>query len=160
MLVIAGTGHRPQKLGGFSPLVTERLTDLAVAALKLYKPDRVISGGALGWDTAVALASLKLNIPLVLAVPFKGQESRWSDSQKQTYYDIGERASRVVVVSEGFYQPYKMQVRNCWMVDNSNMMLALWDGSRGGTGNCVRYANEKKVSIKNLWNNWIKYKNF
>jgi uncharacterized phage-like protein YoqJ len=33
-----------------------------------------------------------------------------------------------------------MQVRNEWMVDHCNDLLAVWDGSDGGTGNCVRYA--------------------
>lgn len=43
------------------------------------------------------------------------------------------------------------------MVDNSNAVLALWNGSEGGTGNCVRYAKEKNKKIFQLWD---KYKSF
>ena len=39
--------------------------------------------------------------------------------------------------------PYKtgcMEIRNQYMVDNSDCTIAVWDGSRGGTGNCVKDA--------------------
>jgi len=35
------------------------------------EPTHVISDMALGWDMAVAIAMLKLNIPLIFAVPFE-----------------------------------------------------------------------------------------
>jgi len=49
-------------------------------------------------------------------------------------------ADGVVVVSEGGYSARNMQRRNEWMVDHSDKVLAVWDGSNGGTGNCVAYA--------------------
>jgi uncharacterized phage-like protein YoqJ len=50
-----------------------------------------------------------------------------------------------------------MQIRNEWMVDNAHIVLALWDGSSGGTGNCIKYANRKSVNkpIINLWSSWV-----
>lgn len=38
------------------------------------------------------------------------------------------------------YKPYLMQNRNEHMVDNSEDCIAVWDGTSGGTGNCVKYA--------------------
>jgi hypothetical protein len=35
------------------------------------EPTHVISDMALGWDLAIAIAMLKLNIPLIAAVPFE-----------------------------------------------------------------------------------------
>lgn len=29
------------------------------------------------------------------------------------------------------------------MVDLADMVIAVWDGSKGGTGNCVQYAQKK-----------------
>jgi hypothetical protein len=40
------------------------------------EPTHVISDMALGWNMAVAIAMLKLNIPLIVAVPFEGQNQK------------------------------------------------------------------------------------
>jgi len=157
-LIIAGTGHRPEKLGGYSNTVRERLTDLAAAYLSSRNPTKVISGMALGWDTAIALAAIKLHIPLIAAVPFKGQESRWQLPDRERFNYILSVASEIVIVSDGGYSASKMMVRNAWMVDHCDRLLALHDGSSGGTGNCVNYAIRKDVPTDNVWKSWVKYK--
>ncbi len=40
-----------------------------------------------------------------------------------------------------------MQVRNEYMVDRADLVLALWNGTPGGTGNCVRYARTRGVPV-------------
>ena len=35
-----------------------------------------------------------------------------------------------------------MQKRNRYMVDNSDIVIAVWDGTPGGTENTVRYAEK------------------
>ena len=41
-----------------------------------------------------------------------------------------------------------MQIRNRWMVDNSDLVLAVFDGKKeGGTWNCVKYAKSKNKEI-------------
>ncbi|WP_188052008.1 hypothetical protein [Azospirillum sp. Sh1] len=50
-----------------------------------------------------------------------------------------------------------MNTRNEWMVDHSDRLLALWDGSQGGTANCVRYARGLGRPIDNLWSEWEKF---
>lgn len=157
---ISATGHRPDRLGGYSNQVLNRLTDLAIAYLSRSQPTKVISGMALGWDTAIALASLKLEIPLIAAVPFKGQDRKWSSDDVMRYHQILKESSEIVIVSEGGYSPAKMQIRNVWMVDRCDHLVALWNGSNGGTGNCVKYAQSKGIKTINLWNSWEKYKGF
>jgi len=50
-----------------------------------------------------------------------------------------------VVVSPGSYSPEKMHVRDRWIIDNSNQLLAIWTGTQyGGTFATIKYA-EKKV---------------
>jgi uncharacterized phage-like protein YoqJ len=159
-LVIAATGHRPDKLGGYSPLVLARLTDLATAYFTRTNPTQVISGMALGWDTAIALAAINLHIPLVAAVPFKGQEKRWRDYDQERYHDILASAIDVVIVCPGGYSTGKMMRRNQWMVDHCDRLLALHDGSAGGTSNCVDYAKSQDVETINLWKSWVKYRGF
>ena len=46
----------------------------------------------------------------------------------------------------GGYAAWKMQKRNQFMVDHSNLLIAVWDGSSGGTSNCVAYA--KKIGLQ------------
>jgi uncharacterized phage-like protein YoqJ len=155
--ILAGTGHRPDKLGGYGADVSTRLIDLARAALMKYRPDEVVCGMALGWDTALALAAIELGIPLTAAVPFEGQERTWRPEQQQLFRSILARATEVVVVSPGGYAIWKMQVRNEWMVDRATGVLALWNGSGGGTGNCIQYARARQVEIVNLWTTWQRY---
>ena len=48
-----------------------------------------------------------------------------------------------------------MQQRNELMVNDSDMVLALWDGeSAGGTWNCIQYAGKVEKEIVNLWDAW------
>lgn len=157
MTIVGVTGHRPEKLGGYSPQVRRRLTDLAMAALDRHKPASVISGMALGWDIAIATAAIELNIPLIAAIPSKGQELRWKPDDQKLYRQLLETATEVHYVCEPGYAAWKMQKRNEWIVDRCNRLLALWDESPSGTGNCVEYARSKDVEVVNLWRSWVKY---
>ena len=153
---LAATGHRPDKLGGYGDWVFTRLVHLAETYLKsrpeILKHDiTVISGMALGWDTAWATAALNLKLPLIAAVPFFGQESQWPEQSQARYLNILDKAEHVEIVCEGGYDPSKMQIRNEWMVDQCNELVALWDGSKGGTYNCIKYAKKVKKPIINLW---------
>ena len=154
-MIVCATGHRPNKLGGYGLDVKTKLEQLAFTWLEEHKPDKAISGMALGWDQAFARAAIELNIPLVAAIPFTGQEQAWPDSSQKEWKRLVDAAYEVVIVSEGGYAAWKMQKRNEWMVDQSDMVLALWDGSSGGTCNCIKYANKVSRPISNLWTNWL-----
>jgi uncharacterized phage-like protein YoqJ len=150
-MIICGTGHRPNKVGGYSADATERLVHVAHDWLNLNRPDKVISGGALGWDQALGWAALRLKIPLTMALPFKGFHTKWPSISQGLFNLMCFDAEEIVYVSEPGYSPWKMQVRNEWMVDHCDTVLALWDGSAGGTGNCIQYANKVGKPIVNLW---------
>jgi uncharacterized phage-like protein YoqJ len=142
-MIISGTGHRPQKLGGFSIVRNKIFNYVCKTAEEILikeNPTKIITGMALGWDTWLAQIAYKLRIPFIAAVPFVGQESIWPAESKSTYAKLLNLASEVVIVSEGLYSPEKMQRRNEWMVNHSDKVLAVWDGTNGGTGNCVKYA--------------------
>lgn len=162
-MIIAGTGHRPKSLrigalDGYHPAVLSRLTDLARAALQRRAPTLTISGMALGWDTALVQASLDLGIPFDAYLPFAGQELRWPAPAQRRYHELLARARRVVIVSEGGYDVEKMHIRNERMVDDSDFLLALWDGfPKGGTFRCVEYAIQVNRAHDNLWRFWIRH---
>lgn len=161
-MIICGTGHRPNKLNGYSEQAFSELTDLATTALIKLSPNKVIAGGAIGWDQALANAAYSLGIPLTLAYPFKDFHCKWPrDSVGYKFHremelvaELLTKPVEIIYVSEPGYAAWKMQVRNKWMVDHSDSVLALWDGSSGGTANCVAYADKKGKPIINLWEQW------
>lgn len=155
-LILAATGHRPDKLGGYDkPHVDTALRNLALEYLEAAAPAKVISGMAQGWDTAWAEAALQLGIPLVAAVPFEGQAARWPHEAKLRWTRLVGRATETVIVSPGGYETWKMQARNRWMVNHGDVLVALWNGGPGGTANCVEYAQQERKPIVNLWKRWV-----
>jgi len=154
-MIVAGTGHRPNKLGGYSKRVFTKLTHFAIEQLgQIEGVERVISGMALGWDMALAIGAIDRRIPLTCALPFKGQETRWAADYQDLYRKILEQADEVVVVSEGEYEPYKMFARDKWMVDRCDLLLALYNGTPGGTDRTISYALEVGKPIRNVARYW------
>ncbi len=148
MNVVAFTGHRPVKLGGYGPSLIQNRVRAAIAdELVRIKPSSAISGMALGVDQWAAEICIDLGIPFVAAVPFVGQESKWPEESQRHYQLLLQRAYNIHVVSPGPYSPWKMQARNEWMVRSCNTLVAVWDGSEGGTANCVRFAQGLERSL-------------
>jgi uncharacterized phage-like protein YoqJ len=157
-MILAGTGHRPEKLGGYGIYAFHALIQVAVSALTQTKPEKIISGMALGWDQAFARAAVTLSIPFIAAVPFKGQEDRWPESAKKDYFDLLALASEVVYVSPPGYHVSKLHTRNEWMVDHSDGLITIHDGStEGGTAACLKYAEKVgKPVVLNVYDEWVK----
>lgn len=150
------TGHRPDKLGGFDPnnplakKVKEKLKASIVDCIsKGY--DTFISGGALGVDQWAAEIVIDLknqhNIKLVIAKPFPSQDKVWNDIAKKIFQNICSKADSIVDVSPDPYAAWKMQARNEYMIKNSSLVIAVYDGTEGGTGNAVKSALKKNKAI-------------
>jgi uncharacterized phage-like protein YoqJ len=139
-VILAGTGHR--KIGGCygDNSVVRAVVARMGAELDRLKPARVISGMALGVDQWLAWLAVKRGVPFTAAVPFKGQEARWPVEQRAKYEQLMRAAAEHVFVSDVGFAAWKLQKRNEWMVDHCDVLLAVWDGSSGGTANCVNYA--------------------
>lgn len=155
---IAVTGHRPAKLGGYSTEVFRDLRRFAKSVLIRLGPRLVITGMAQGWDQAVASAAAALGITFHAYLPHHGQESRWPELARWRFESLLCQAALVKTVSPGKYASWKMQARNEAMVDQltdpDDVLVALYDGSRGGTANTVRYAERKGVTVLNVWDEW------
>lgn len=158
-MIIAGTGHRPNKLGGYSEAAADNLIGISRDWLvkQQYKANfvqRVISGGALGWDQALAWGAVSEKIPLTLALPFPQFQSMWPKASQEELEHLVSHADKVVYVCDEGYAPWKMQERNQWMVDHCDTVLAMWNGTDGGTHNCIKYANRTGKPITNLWSEY------
>lgn len=117
-----------------------------------------ISGAALGTDTLAFLAvqSLKPKYPNIknkLAIPFKGHDEMWMKENRELLKRMIELADEVIIVSDikEYFRAYnvaQLQKRNEYMVDNSDVVIAVWDGRpSGGTTNCLNYANKVNRKI-------------
>ena len=102
---------------------------------------------AQGVDLWAAQICYERKIPFTAAVPFVGQEKVWPEQARKRWEFLLGRAAKVEIVCKGGYSPEKMQKRNEWMVDRCDVLLAVWDGTSGGTGNCVRYAQNQGKRI-------------
>ncbi|MBB5986016.1 SLOG family protein [Sphingobium lignivorans] len=153
MTILAVTGHRPDKLGGYGPEAKEKLCNFAETVLAELCPRKVITGMALGWDQAVAKACILFDIPFVAALPFPDHGSNWPEEARRIHGFLLDHAVETIVVCRT-YSTTAMQLRNMEMVDRADEVRSLWDGSSGGTGNCVRYAKRRKKFAGNHWNAW------
>lgn len=159
---LAVTGHRPPKLftkaeGPYTDQSRKKLERFATMALRHYMPDCVLTGMALGWDQAVAQACVDLQIPFVAACPCRDQQRLWWPASQAHYIALLEFADEVVYVKDGPYDAACLQLRNEWLVDRCDEVLALYDGSGGGTANCVAYAQQQGKSVHNVWKKWQDY---
>lgn len=150
------TGHRPNKLKGYDPRDNKELLWEIYKVVEDHIDNRgvttFISGMALGvdmWAAKMVLRAKRYNpeIKLICAIPCLNHENKWNAQSQKEYKKILEQADEVFYVTKEEYRPYLMQRRNIWMVDESDYVIAVWDGSSGGTGNCVKYAKEQDKEI-------------
>jgi uncharacterized phage-like protein YoqJ len=150
-IILGVTGHRPDKLGGYGHSVHIDLVRTAKFCLDQIKPVLVNTGMALGWDQAVADACIQLNIPFDAYVPCPEQPDKWPAESKKKWEELIKKA-HYVRYSSDFYHAGVMNLRNRHIVDNSNKILALWNGDRsGGTFNCVDLAVRANIKVLNAW---------
>jgi uncharacterized phage-like protein YoqJ len=146
--IMAFTGHRPDKLGreyDYDGPYSNYLRSQFKHILLTRRPRQVISGMALGVDTLACQVALVLEIPVLASIPFEGQECRWPRKSQDLYNSLlADPLVTKLVVCEGSYNSAKMQIRNEHMVDNCDLLVSVWNGTTGGTMNCVRYAEKKK----------------
>lgn len=148
-LFVGVTGHRNINNSDY-----ESIKFLLKNTLNEIKPNFVITGMAIGFDQLVAETCVEENIKFIAAIPFLGQEKIWPKHIQTIYKNFLKMAHEIKIVCEGSYEPYKMQKRNEWIVDNSQILIAYFDNNYkkfSGTKNCVVYANKQKKDIINLY---------
>jgi uncharacterized phage-like protein YoqJ len=151
-MILGFTGHRPASLpGNYSQHTDRALLSTADFILTEYKPEKVISGMALGWDIAVAQCAINRGIGLIAAIPFESQSSRWPQTSQTRYRRLLNKAAQIEVISPGDYSSEAMQLRNQWIVNHCDRLMALWHSEKGGTKNCVDYALAINKPTFNCW---------
>lgn len=149
-MIVGITGHRPKILGGYKiPNPTYRfIVSETEKFLTENKATKIITGMCIGYDQWAAELAIKLKIPFIAAIPFIGQELLWPTDSQLAYRKILSQAEHVEIVSPGGFASWKMHARNRWIVDHSDVMLAAFNGTKGGTFNCIEYAKEQNKQLK------------
>lgn len=158
------TGYRPHRFS-FSPdgLRPEQIQAVLGEQIRRLYDEGVstfISGMSAGVDLWAATEVLALrqehpDVRLIAAVPFAGQESRWSIPLQREYRRVLEGCQQVeylfndAAAAEDPAECYRR--RNRWMVDRADTVLAVCEidvaDSRTGTAATVRYARKLQKRI-------------
>jgi hypothetical protein len=101
-----------------------------------------ITGVALGIDQDFCGVCVELGVPFVAFIPFVGQGLRWPAASREVYRKVLDAAAGVRVVSQ---PPATDEAarraaldRNAAMAEVCDELIAVWDGSQGGTSHMVR----------------------
>ena len=130
---IAVTGHRPKRLKGQQKEVKKWLSE----QLNKYECTEAISGMAQGADQIFAQAAVEKNIPLTCCYPYR-KSSFHQEEQK-----ILNKAEDIKFISEAYTGNRVYWFRDKYMVDNCDLLLAVWDGIKaGGTWLTINYAQK------------------
>lgn len=149
------TGHRPEKLQWDENTVTEALEKEICQAIA-DDFTFFLTGMARGVDIWAAEIVLRLRdtgvpIHLICASPYAGFESSWSDNWQHRYHSVLQAADHVKFVCS-HYSRSCYQIRNVWLVDHSARVIAVYNGSTGGTYNTLRYARKQGIHAKIIYN--------
>ncbi|HWQ58249.1 MAG TPA: SLOG family protein [Clostridia bacterium] len=144
------TGYRPSKLPWgeneedprCAALKFRLVEDIVAAYARGYRT--FVSGMALGVDTYAAEAVLALckvlgDMELVCAIPFPAYAMTLPRAHRERYEAIILGCARCAVCSEKSGSA-SMALRNRYMVENSSLVIAVYDGKQGGTRNTVTLA--------------------
>ena len=151
------TGHRPEKL----PWGTDE-RDPRCAALKeelachlegiyLAGCRHFLCGMARGCDLYFAEAVLALrqkygDVTLEAAIPCDTQADGWRADERRRYEHLLAESDEVRFVAHR-YTPGCMQRRNRYMVDASSVLLAVFNGTPGGTMQTILYAQRSALKV-------------
>lgn len=145
----AFTGHR-RYAGESDAMLYETVRTLYARGVR-----RFWSGMAVGFDLAAAetVAALRDELPglqLGCAIPFPDQAGRFGAEDRMRHARLLACADEVAVVADRYDAQCYLR-RDRWMVDRASVVVAWFDGRRGGTRYTWEYARRRDAERINLW---------
>lgn len=155
-MLCAFTGHRPQRLpwGGREEdprcRALKVLLSQAVEKVAVRGCTEFLCGMALGCDTWFAEAVLEKGLKLIAVLPCPGQTDHWAQKDRTRYEGLLSCCSEICVVEDSYSEGCMLR-RNRAMIDRADILISVYDGCGGGTGNAVCYAKERGLEIIPIW---------
>jgi uncharacterized phage-like protein YoqJ len=142
MIKVGITGHRPEQISD-----PQWVKDALCTAYEITTPSVIYQGMAAGVDLWSAKQAWSNHIPYVCVRPWAGHKARLSD--RIEYDKTIKHSLRVVDVSPliEYPGPWIYSKRNEWIVDTVDIIIAVWNGTSGGTSHCVEYASDNNTPI-------------
>lgn len=154
------TGHRPEKLPWGNDEsdprcehLKQRLRDVIELAYAEGKR-HFICGMARGCDfyfaeAVISLRARKPDVTLEAAIPCSEQSSMWSGEHRQRWNRLVKACNRQTVLQGGYTSDCMLR-RNRYMVEQSSLVIAVYDGSDGGTRRTLEYAIREKIPFLDI----------
>lgn len=163
MKICAFTGSRPEKMPVLQkPESTEyqeligRIRNKIIELTERENVTTFLSGVAKGIDLIAAEIVLELaendkRLQLECIVPYRAQANGWSEEYKEQYRSVLDRSDMVTVLQEK-YSRGCLQKRNRYLVEKADLVLAVWNGTKGGTEYTIKYGRKlnKELIIINV----------
>ena len=152
------TGHRPSKLPWGYDEDDKRCKKVKMAVFEEIEGaiirgyNTFYCGMALGFDMICAEIVLDLkkkyqHIKLIGAIPCGNQTAKWTDTKTiERYKKILKQLDDVRCIYD-YYVEGCMQERNMFMINNSSLVIALFNGLSGGTKSTIDYARKQGKEI-------------
>lgn len=155
---VSFTGHRSQKLPwGFDEENNrcKKMKDtLRSEIIKVIERgyDTFLSGMALGFDMICVETLLELKkqyseTRIIGAIPCRTQDIKWSFKDRQRYRNLLSHLDGVRCIYDCYTGAECMLERNRYMVNNSSLMIALFNGQPGGTKFTIDYARRQGLEV-------------
>ncbi len=157
------TGNRPEKFPfDYSNGASIQMTAYAACIKKLafeylsYGYDHFILGMARGVDIDFGKEIVRYkttfdkfkDVVIEAAIPYRGQEARYDNLSRKKFNYIMENCGKVTYIADTYSRECYL-ARDRYMVDNSDFVLAIWNGvHEGGTYYTIRYATEQKKEVR------------
>ena len=151
------TGHRESKLPWRSYesdarglRLKQRIYDV-VEAVYADGIRHFICGMANGCDLYFLEAVLLFrrdhpDVTVEAAIPYAGQAEHWREELRARYFALLEQCDCKTVVQQA-YSGGCMMRRNRYMVDQSRVLIAAYNGEPGGTMNTMLYAMRRGLNV-------------
>lgn len=152
------TGHRSQKLPWQFNEEDDRCK--AMKAALSFEIEKAIQRGyktflcgmAIGFDmicaeTVIELKKKYADIKIIGVLPCKNQDVKWAQNDKERYRSLLNILDGIRCIYDEYIGAECMLERNRYMVNNSSLMIALFNGLDGGTKSTIEYARKQGLEI-------------
>ena len=149
------TGHRDLPFGKEETIwkaVNARLQPLIAQGVRYFGV-----GGALGFDMLIAERMLELReknsqIKVILVLPFREYQSRWTSAQKARAACVERCADKIVYCCK-YPSKSAFLMRDRHLVDCSAYCIGYCTRTAGGTAYTLRYAKAQGLTVWNVAQN-------
>lgn len=167
-------GLRPQKLYGYNlndsryQKLAKKIRETLINEIEKSNIQICVTSCSLGMETVSFfvvdwLKNNGYNLINVLVIPFRNIFCKWSNTDKERFERMKEKADYIICVDEqkgyynelttiGNYHPLKLFTCSEFIINHSSKMICLWDKTTPEIKSSIDYATSKDVKCIMLHN--------